>query len=489
MLMEQQIFNKKKSKAGFSLVEVLLAIAIFALVSTSIIYLLVDSGVTGHQSKDRITAAALSEEGMEATRAIRDADWAGLFVGNYGLTRQNGRWQFLGEFDTDPTGRFRRQITLSKINDDRFLLISTVTWQALLGYQSNVSTSTYLTNWSKPIAPPEPDWEDPKIFSTIGTNNLAGNKNPADIFVLGNYVYLVTDEANSVDPEFFIFDISNVATPTLVGKCKIGSKINAIYVVGNYAYLATNVNDSELIIIKISNPAQPIVVARINTPGNQDGKDIFVSENYAYLVTQNNPSNSEFYIFDVLEPENPTTIPTGKLELSAEGRNIYISGNYAYVGTDNDNQELLLLNIIDKKNPQIASTYNNPGSANTNGVFVSGNSVYLAFEQNGASNPNVAIINVDISNPSNITINLVGQFHNSADVNGLWPDASTNQIFLANADASKEFIILDMTNPAALVEKIAIDLPSQAVAITYSGAYVFVATIANNQELIIIGPG
>jgi len=49
-------------------------------------------------------------------------------------------------------------------------------------------------------------------------------------------------------------------------------------------------------------------------------------------------------------------------------------------------------------------------------------------------------------------------------------------------------VILDITNPSQPLEKAAIDLPDKAVAIAYNGAYVFVASIANNQELIIIGP-
>ncbi|PIZ27768.1 hypothetical protein COY45_00675, partial [Candidatus Berkelbacteria bacterium CG_4_10_14_0_8_um_filter_42_34] len=112
----------------------------------------------------------------------------------------------------------------------------------------------------------------------------------------------------------------------MVSTCKIGSKVSAVYVVGNYAYLATNINDAELTIIKVSDPKNPTVVARLNTPENQDGEDVFILDNYAYLVTQNNPSNSEFYIFDVLDPENPVTTPVGKFELNAQGRAIYVAG-------------------------------------------------------------------------------------------------------------------------------------------------------------------
>ena len=495
LIWKGQLISKEKKnftrKNGYSLVEILIAIAIFISIATAITYLLLDASVSFRQGKERVFATSLAEEGLEAARNIRDSGWDNLASGNHGIIVSSNSWNFAEESDLDPSGRFSRQIKVENAGDDRKLVTSTVSWDFTPTRQGNVTLTTYLNNWAKIIEPPElPTWNKPITIGTVSTNNIAGNKNPNDIFVLGNYVYLVTDEANAVDPEFFIFDVSDVTKPTLVSTCKIGSKVNAVYVVGNYAYLATSVNDAELTIIKVSDPKNPTVVARLNTPENQDGEDVFILDNYAYLVTQNNPSDSEFYIFDVLDPENPVTTPVGKFELNAQGRAIYVAGNYAYVGTNSDAREVVVINVTNKSGPQnVRYAYNNPDAADVNDIYVNGSTVYLATEQNGASGPNFVIVYANTSSyPGSVVWNLIGQFHNAADVNGLWPDMATNQVFLATETTNKEFVILDITNPSQPLEKAAIDLPDKAVAIAYNGAYVFVASIANNQELIIIGP-
>lgn len=488
MLMARLITNKK-NRRGFSLVEVLLAIAIFALISTSIIYLLIDAGATNHQNRDRIVASILADEGLEAARVIRDADWANISAGTFGLIKNDNHWQLSANFDIDPTNRFTRRISISKITDDRFQITSTVTWQSLLGFESSISASTYFTHWSKVIEPELPNWEEPKIFGTVGTNNLAGNKNPNDIFVLGNYLYLVTDEANAVDPEFFIFDISDVTKPTLVGKTKIGSKIGAVYVVGNYAYLATNVDNAELTIVKVSDPKNPTVVTRLNTPGNKNGRDVFVLDHYAYLVTESNPSNSEFYIFNVTDPENPAATSTSKVELDTQGNTIYVSGNYAYVGTDSDDRELIMIDVSQKLTPKIVKTYDHPGPGNISEIYLNGNSAYFSVSYDASPSPNFAILNINTANPDDIKITLVGGFTSVKSLRSLAIDVAGNRAFVVGEQDPKEFRVLDISNPSQPVEKAALDLPGFGVSVVYNGAYVFVANIANNQELIIIGPG
>lgn len=487
--MARPISSKIKKRPGFSLVEVLLAIAIFALISTSIIYLLIDAGNANQQNRDRIVASALAEEGLEATRTIRDASWTNMIAGNYGLTKDDDRWQFFGQSDIDPTNRFVRQISISKINDDRFQITSTVTWQAMLGFESSVSTVTYLTQWNKITVPPPPDWHEPEIVGTVGIYNLVGNKNPTDVFVLGNYAYLVTEESNANDPEFFIFDVSDVTRPTLVGKTKIGGKIGAVYVVGNYAYLATNIDDSELTVVKVSDPTNPTIIARLNTPGNKNGNDVFVLDRYAYLVTESNPSNSEFYIFDVTDPENPVTTPIGKVELGVQGNTVYVSGDYAYVGTDGNDQEIIMINVSEKTSPTVVKTYDHPGPGDISQIYLNGSSLYLTVSADASPSPNFAILHIDSTNPADIQITQVGGFSSDKSLYSLAINISGNRAFVVGASDQKEFRALNISDPSQPVEFSAVDLPDTAVSAVYNGAYVFVASIANNNELIIIGPG
>lgn len=487
------IINKKKKRPGFSLVEVLLAIAIFALISTSIIYLLIDAGTTNHQNQDRVVASALADEGMEATRAIRDANWSNLQEGTHGLINSDNHWQFSGASDIDPTNRFTRQITISMINTDRFQIISTITWQSLLGFESSISASSYLTNWRKDttvVAPPPP-WIQPKTLGVVGylDINSNGNRNPNSIFVLGNYAYFGTDTLNNVGAEFYVFNITDPAKPLLVGNCVIGAQIKAVDVVGNYAYLATGDPNAELTILDVTNPANPQKVSGVNLPGNATAKDIAIAGNHAYLTTNNNPSGEEFYVIDITDPLHPVSTPVSNLELGADANAISVSGNFAYIGTSDDSKEIQIVDISNPASPIIVKTYDNPGSADVNDILVNNNTLYLATTNNGTIDPDFVILTIDTSNPSQVSITKIGQMQLAGDVNGLALDSADNQMFLATSVTNKQFFLADITNPALPTEKASLSLPDTAISLVFNGIYVYVADIANGKELIIIGPG
>ena len=475
---------KFSNKSAFAVIEVLLAIAVFVMSATSIIYLLVDASSSNQQGKDRFFASTMAEVGLEAARNIRDSGWTNLTTGNHGIALQNGKLAFAGASDTDGSGRFTRQVSVSTVSADKMLVTSTVSWRSPMLQPLTISFSTFLENWSKTIALPA-SWDKPTIISTFAINAEVN-----DIFSVGNYVFLVTNNVAGSAPEFFIVDAQNPAAPNLVGSCDIGDTVNAIYVAGNYAYLATNSNSGELTIVNISNPTSPQVAARVDTPGSQNGLSVFALGNYAYIGTEKNYSNSEFYIYDVTDPQHPSGY-VGKFELNANGRAIYVSGDFAYVGTNDDSREIIIINISSKTLPKaVQSPYNNPGSADVNDLFVNNGTIYFVTDQNGSSNPNFVILYANTTSYlGSVIYTLTGQYHASDSIRGLAPDLANNQIFLATQITNKEFTIMNIANPAAPTEKTTIDLPDRAVGVTYNGAYAFVADAASGQELIIIGPG
>lgn len=132
-------------KNGFSLVEVLLSVAVFALIVTA----LVGGLIYGQQSTAlagmRSRAAILADEGLEAARNIRDANFTNLTDGTFGLTTTGSQWNLSGS--SDITDIFTRAITISTVDANRKQLVSTVTWQQNAQRNGAVSAVTYLTNW------------------------------------------------------------------------------------------------------------------------------------------------------------------------------------------------------------------------------------------------------------------------------------------------------------------------------------------------------
>lgn len=130
---------------GFSIVEVLLAVSVLALIITgfagAIIYGEESTAVAGSRAR----AIYIAEEGLEAVRNIRDAGFANLTDGTFGLSTTGNQWSLSGS--SDLTDIFTRTINVSAVDADRKQVVSTVTWQQTPSRTGNVSLTTYLTHW------------------------------------------------------------------------------------------------------------------------------------------------------------------------------------------------------------------------------------------------------------------------------------------------------------------------------------------------------
>ena len=234
--------------------------------------------------------------------------------------------------------------------------------------------------------------------------------------------------------------------------------------------------------------SQPKFVSSYNTTGNSDGTDLFFSDNKIYLVTANNNngqngSDPEFYIIDVSSPSSPALL--GSLNLGATANAITVSGNYAYVASADNSQELKIINISNPNSPSLAGYYNarTPENSDAISVAINGSTIYLGRVVN--SGRELLILNV--SNPS--SSNLLGSYEADGDINDIYFDA--NRVFLATSNALQEFQLVNVANSANPIQISNYDLLGTANGIFYSSDndLAYLATIRNDQELVIIGPG
>lgn len=138
---------QKTVTKGFSLVEIILGSALFALLIPVFVGALIYSGETAVLSGKRAQAVFFAEEGLEAVRNIRDEDFSLLVDGVHGLSISGGEWTLSGTSDTN--GIFTRFVTISSIDADRKQASSEIIWQQNNQRTGSVSYSTRLTNWRK----------------------------------------------------------------------------------------------------------------------------------------------------------------------------------------------------------------------------------------------------------------------------------------------------------------------------------------------------
>lgn len=130
---------------GFSLVELLLAVALFGLVVVSFMGAFAVAKESVFQAGNHTKAVFIAEEGLEAVRSIRDDDFSSLTPGTYGIATSSGSWEFSGS--SDAVDIFTRQIDIGSIDGNHRYATSTVSWTGLRGTQNSVVVATLFSNW------------------------------------------------------------------------------------------------------------------------------------------------------------------------------------------------------------------------------------------------------------------------------------------------------------------------------------------------------
>lgn len=144
---------RQLDQKGYSLVEVLLALAAFLFVVTALtglyIYGRQNSGLAGNRER----ATLLADEALEAIRNIRDASFTNLTNGTYGLQLSGNAWSLCSTCTTSGTNSditdsiYTRQVTISPVDANTKQIAVTVSWQQNLQRPGTVSLNSQLTNW------------------------------------------------------------------------------------------------------------------------------------------------------------------------------------------------------------------------------------------------------------------------------------------------------------------------------------------------------
>ena len=115
--------------------------------------------------------------------------------------------------------------------------------------------------------------EDFEITDRFG---LGGSSQ--DVKIVGDYGYVAQTQG------LYIYNISNLVTPTLVGRYKTVGNATSVAVAVYYAYVADS--SYGLVVVDISNPASPSLVVSYDTIGTAYG--VALSGGYVLLADDDN---------------------------------------------------------------------------------------------------------------------------------------------------------------------------------------------------------
>jgi hypothetical protein len=194
--------------------------------------------------------------------------------------------------------------------------------------------------------------------TSVGLSNA-----PYDMVVVGKYGYVAATE-------LYIFDISNIRNPVLVGSTNLGAGIFNVQVSGNYAYVSDSFGSFGFGVINVSDPTQPKLVSS-RFLGTTPGK-ILLNGKTAFVIDEN---DSTVTAVDISNPISPV-----ELSVINEGVSLFrgkIQGKYLYaediIGND--------IYIIDISNPTAMvsrASFGNDGDIDISGSWIADiNNVYI----------------------------------------------------------------------------------------------------------------
>lgn len=371
-----------KQEAGQTIVELLVAVVIVAMLLPALLTGLAAARGGRAQQEQRLQAVALLKQSQEAIRSIAERGWDNIEVGTFYPTISSGKWVLsagtqtlngftiaasISEAYRDGTGKLVS--SGGTIDPSTKKVITTISWNNPL--VSSVDSTFYLTRYhnSATVQTTEADFEQGVKQGTIITSLSGGEVTlgagggvdwcspnlsiaAADlpksgvangITAIEGRVFAGTGD-NASGVSFANVTISNANPPvsTVAGTFD-GYKTNGVFGETNYAYLATDTNSKEIEIVDLTNVVNGkyVEAGHFNSPGNGNGKSIFVSGNIGYMTDNNN----HLYTFD-LSSKSGSRPSLGSVDLAGVGTKIFVVGSYAYVAISGSTQ-LQIINVSD----------------------------------------------------------------------------------------------------------------------------------------------
>ncbi|HLD20240.1 MAG TPA: hypothetical protein VJB93_03285 [Patescibacteria group bacterium] len=468
---------KLQTIKGFSLVEVILSTAIFALAVTAFVgvwaYAQEGTALGGRRNR----AAFIAEEGFEAVRAMRDQSFSNITDGTHGIKIINNAWQFDGV--SDVLDSVTRAITVSSADVRRKNITATVDWQQNIQRTGTMQLETRLTDWRRSFG----NWATPSQ-QAVGDAVGGADANGIALYKKGDTLYAVIVRNASANTELEVFNVTDLSSPLFVRGLELSADAEDIVIAGDYAVIASVKDTQELQIVDLSQVAtSPLaVVGSFDAPGAANARAVAAFGATIFLA-RNASSNPELFTLSIANPAVPTQLGSA-LEFSNDIRDITLAQNnaYLYLATANNSAEVVVVSVSNPSALVQVGTYNASGDSNgtavtafsTYGILGRADGTYFIFSALNSSSPTLISGGADLG--AQITDATIG--------------VGDMYAFLVNNTESSPVHVINIAVPGTPVE-IAVfetDDTVNGVAYDFDANRVFIAGVHNSAELVILKP-
>ncbi len=524
--------NTRLRFKGFSLAEILLSMALFTMLITSVGVLANDAVRATKNSSERIVASQYLQEMSNALIQNKDNLWGAIIsntgIGPIHLTYNEGKYQFT------PGSITKNGVTLSTTITDVYRdtngnivtsggtldthtrsVLLLASWIDFLGLPNEISTVTYVSDWATlrlsqtSVADFETgtnnstlvrnnaggevvlapvlfaDWCKPGLTQT--THDLPGQGIAKSLYVTQGNIYMGTG-SNASGVSFARLSFTPVEPPVVSSLGTFdGYKTNAIFAESNYGYLATQTNSKEVVIVNMA--TSPYTeIGYFNPSVNSQGRGIYVNGSTGFVAT-----DTRLYSFNLSAKTGARPV-ISYINLQGTVVDMFARGNYAYIALSNSVTEL---EIIDLSNP---SSMRSIGKIDLN--TQSAKTVYV----NEAETRAYVGTTVSVTQPELFIVDVTSKTgtkypFSSYDTKGMAPIDITapegaNRVIVVGSGGSEQYQVVSLDNETKPVYCGGLALPQPPNAVfsmieTNGNAYSYIVTSEASTELRIIrgGPG
>lgn len=137
------------SRTGFSVLEIILAVALFLIFSTGIVSLVLQSLAVERESAEYLVATSYAHEGMESVHFIRQAGYSSMGALSEGGIESNDEVGLRFLYGTNTYGMYERKISVTDMDPMSKRVDVTVTWPIGSPDQHTLTLTGYLFNWQQ----------------------------------------------------------------------------------------------------------------------------------------------------------------------------------------------------------------------------------------------------------------------------------------------------------------------------------------------------
>ena len=438
MILRKTLHHIQKKQAQ-SLIELLIVVGVMAVLLPAVSMGLIASREGKPQQERRIHAAQLIKESQEALRSVREASWANIETnGTFYPEHDGSTWSLVA--GTELINDITRQIEIEDVErDDNNQIVGsggsvdpstkkitiTTSWDAPIA--TSISSTLYLTRYldnATYIQTTEDDFNTGTLSDVIVTNTGNGEVtlgsggsgswcSPSLTIAsldlpksgVANAVTAIEGEAFAVTGDnasgvaFADVTISNTDPPIAsIQSTFDGYKTNDVFGEADYAYIATDTNNKEIVIVDIST-GTPSESGSFDGSGSTNADAIFVSGSVGYMT-----QGSTLRTFD-LSSKSGSRPQLDSVSLAGTGKALSVSGGYVYIAVDNGSSEFQIVNATNPSDISIISS-TDLDSSGISDIVVNDTATraYLSASSNSGSQPEAFVVDISTKTGSRTII-------------------------------------------------------------------------------------